>query len=184
MPVPVAVTEKLAVWPMVTDWLAGCVKMVGPEGFRPVPVSTSDGGDPPGSLLETTIVPEEVPGTVGAKLAENVRTSLGASVAGKVNPLVLKLEPVRVIWEIVMGALPVLVSDTGTVFLEPAVTWPKSTFVGLKLMPPGELAPVAPTHPVWISVRASRNTVAKSVRQFFTRGVYELSGLIRHWSEG
>ena len=117
-----AVTEKLALCPMITDWLAGCVKIVGPDELRPVPVRASDGADTLGSLLETTIVPEDVPATAGAKLAENVRLLLGASVAGRVNPLMLKVVPAIVAWGRVMDELPVLVSVTVTVFLVPAAT--------------------------------------------------------------
>jgi hypothetical protein len=71
-PVPDATTEKVADWPAVTDWFAGCELMEGAIA-PPVPLDwiTASGVD---VLPITETLPEAFPATSGVKL--NVHIAL------------------------------------------------------------------------------------------------------------
>lgn len=63
MPDPVAATLKVAVWPVVTDWLAGCVVME--STAIPVPLREIESVAFEASLA-TIMLPVTLPGVCGA----------------------------------------------------------------------------------------------------------------------
>lgn len=85
------------------------------------------------ALLNSCTLPVTAPVAVGAKRALNVLLCPAVKVNGVVNPVVLNPAPLTVEEEIVTDELPVFVIVTVWVLVDPTVTSPKLTFVGLVL---------------------------------------------------
>lgn len=82
-------------------------------------------------LLLIVSDPATAPVVIGAACTFSVTDFCGLSVSGKVAPLTVKPAPLTVAEEIVTAAVPVEVSVTGSIALDPTVTLPKFRLAGL-----------------------------------------------------
>jgi len=82
-------------------------------------------------LLLTVSVPVTAPGVVGAYFTVKVTAWLEFSVTGKVAPDTVKPVPLMLAELTVTADVPLDVSVTGRVALEPSVTSPKARLLGL-----------------------------------------------------
>ncbi len=93
------------------------------------------------ALLLIASVPLSVPVVAGANFTCSVNVCFGFSVTGRAPPDTLKPVPLMLAELIVTAAVPVEVSVTGSVALDPVVTLPKLKYVGL-IVNCGAVAPV------------------------------------------
>src|SRR5205807_3619216 len=106
--VPEAVTEKVTVCPISTDWLTGWFVIAGATA-TPVPAIWIVSGEL-NCALRIEALPETVPVAMGAKPAVNVKVLPGDKLSGRDAPPMLKPAPVAVTWEIVTAKLPEFVT--------------------------------------------------------------------------
>jgi hypothetical protein len=152
--VPVATTSKVAVWPAMTLWFAGCVVMEGPATALPLRESVRDESE---ASLENTRLPLELPCAVGANSILTGRLFPGVMETEDIAPTTLKPGPKTAAWEIVTAAVPVFVRVTVCMLFEPGATLPKLILVALaastpadalfEVVFPGVPALVSPTQP-------------------------------------
>lgn len=126
---PEAVTEKVAVWPAVTLWLAGWVVIDGVPA-TPVPVSTIVVGVLD-TLLEAEMLPEALPVAAGAKVAEKVALCPAASESGSAGVLNPNPVPDTVACKTVIAAVPEFVRVKLSVPVKPTSTFPKLKLGGM-----------------------------------------------------
>ena len=130
---PDASTEKVAVWPTVTVWLAGCVRMEGAtEDVVPVPLSAITWGlfD---ALFVRVSVPVRVPAAVGVNFTLMVQLTPGATELPQVPSPAKVKSPVKAALNVSV-ALPVFVSVVNcAALLVPTVWLPNVNEAGDKL---------------------------------------------------
>jgi hypothetical protein len=85
------------------------------------------------ALLTTETLPDTLPAAAGANETPSVADWLGVRVVLALTPLALKPTPRVVTTEIVTFEFPALVTVTFCELLLPTFTFPKLTFVGLRL---------------------------------------------------
>lgn len=100
---PEAVTEKVAVWPLNTDWLDGCEVITGATAM-PVPLVETATGEVHWGLVKEKL-PEALPAAEGSKPAVNVKLLPEDRVRGKDAPPRVNSAPVTVTWEMVIASL-------------------------------------------------------------------------------
>ena len=104
---PLAVTEKVAVWPDRMDWLTGCTLMNGATGL-PVPCHPTPNVWRNCWLTNETL-PDTSPVVEGAKVAVKVALAPGLKFSGSATPSMPRPVPEALAWEIVTGSGPELV---------------------------------------------------------------------------
>jgi hypothetical protein len=135
VPVPVAATLKLAVCPAMTLRLEGCVVIE--SAAMPVPLRETVRGEFAASL-STAMLPVTLPSTCGANWTWNAWFCPAAMETEDIPPTTLKPAPVIVAWEIITGAVPVLVRVNAWVPEAPVFTFPKVMLVALAASAPEE----------------------------------------------
>ena len=105
---PLALTEKVAVWPARMDWLAGCALINGAAAL-PVPCHPTPKTWRSCWFTKETL-PEVSPVAEGAKLAVNVTLAPGFTVTGRATPPTVRPAPEALTPEIVTAEVPELLS--------------------------------------------------------------------------
>ena len=98
-----------------------------------VETAVADSGTASGELDAVPVIatwPLAVPALAAAKLTDMETLCPGPRLTGTGSPLTLKPEPVKVSWEIVALAVPVLVTIRGSAVVVPIVTLPKLRLLG------------------------------------------------------